>query len=266
VPGNARRRTERLLANAGLTASWASPPSADEVLRRDDERILADPSFGEPVKDEERDFAAALLERHGAELVAAAFVRLCRGSRSAPEDLIDVAPFAPSKEKFARREETPARREDFGDSVWFSLSVGRRQNAEPRWLIPMLCRTAGMSKREIGAIKMQPEETFVQIAADWADRFVAAIGPDRKLQGSIAVGRIDGTPDLSRAGYQPPRPEKKPHRGKRPFDQKAAGFEKRAPGEQQSAGGAKSWVKKPGKPKFDKPGPMKNRKSKKRPV
>ncbi|WP_292325978.1 DbpA RNA binding domain-containing protein, partial [Mesorhizobium sp.] len=94
------------------------------------------------------------------------FVRLCRGSRSAPEDLLDVAPFAPSKEKFSRREEAPGRRDDFGDSVWFSLSVGRRQNAEPRWLIPMLCRTGSISKREIGAIKMQPEETFVQIAAD----------------------------------------------------------------------------------------------------
>ncbi|RWE69973.1 DEAD/DEAH box helicase [Mesorhizobium sp.] len=268
VPGNARRRTERLLANAGLTATWASPPSADEVLRRDDERILADPSFGEPVKDEERDFAAALLERHGAELVAAAFVRLCRGSRSAPEDLIDVGPFAPSKEKFARREEAPARRDDFGDSVWFSLSVGRRQNAEPRWLIPMLCRTAGMSKREIGAIKMQPEETFVQIAADWADRFVAAIGPDRKLQGSIAVRRIDGTPDLSRAGYQPPKPDKKPHRGKRAFDQGASRFEKRAPDE-RPGGDAKPWAKKPAKAKFDKPKfdqPAKRKKQKKRPV
>ncbi|TGS08650.1 DEAD/DEAH box helicase [Mesorhizobium sp. M2E.F.Ca.ET.209.01.1.1] len=278
VPGNARRRTERLLANAGLTATWANPPSADEVLRRDDERILADPSFSEPVKDEERDFAAALLERHGAEVVAAAFVRLCRGSRSAPEDLIDVAPFAPSKEKFTRQEETQARRDDFGDSAWFSLSVGRRQNAEPRWLIPMLCRTAGMSKREIGAIKMQPEETFVQIAADWADRFVAAIGPDRKLQGSIAVRRIDGTPDLSRAGYQPPKPDKKPHRGKRPFDQGAAGFEKQAPGE-RPGGDAKPWAKKPGKAKFDKPKfdgpkfdgpksdqPAKRKKQKKRPA
>ncbi|AZO17719.1 DEAD/DEAH box helicase [Mesorhizobium sp. M2A.F.Ca.ET.043.05.1.1] len=268
VPGNARRRTERLLANAGLTATWASPPSADEVLRRDDERILADPSFGEPVKDEERDFAAALLEKHGAELVAAAFVRLCRGSRSAPEDLIDVGPFAPSKEKFARREEAPARRDDFGDSVWFSLSVGRRQNAEPRWLIPMLCRTAGMSKREIGAIKMQPEETFVQIAADWADRFVAAIGPDRKLQGSIAVRRIDGTPDLSRAGYQPPKPDKKPHRGKRAFDQGASRFEKRAQDE-RPGGDAKPWAKKPAKAKFDKPKfdqPAKRKKQKKRPV
>ncbi|WP_434724559.1 DEAD/DEAH box helicase [Mesorhizobium sp. RIZ17] len=281
VPGNARRRTERLLANAGLTATWASPPSADEVLRRDDERILADPSFSEAVKDEERDFTTALLERHGAELVAAAFVRLCRGSRSAPEDLIDVGPFAPSKEKFARREETPDRRDEFGDSVWFSLSVGRRQNAEPRWLIPMLCRTAGMSKREIGAIKMQPEETFVQIAADWADRFVAAIGPDRKLQGNIAVRRIDGTPDLSRAGYQPSKPDKKPHRGKRSFEQNAAGFEKRAPGERQPAGtpDSKPWAKKPAKAKFDKPkfdgpkfdgpkfdGPAKRKKQKKRPA
>jgi ATP-dependent RNA helicase DeaD len=281
VPGNARRRTERLLANAGLTATWASPPSADEVLRRDDERILADPSFGEPVKNEERDFATALLERHGAELVAAAFVRLCRGSRSAPEDLIDVGPFAPSKEKFARREETfghreetSGRRDDFGDSVWFSLSVGRRQNAEPRWLIPMLCRTAGMSKREIGAIKMQPEETFVQIAADWADRFVAAIGPDGKLQGSIAVRRIDGTPDLSRAGYQPPKPDKKPHRGKRAFDHGAAEgarkpkFERHAPasaGEHQTTE-AKPWAGKPGKPKYAKAGPAKHKRSKKRPA
>ncbi|RUY00492.1 ATP-dependent RNA helicase, partial [Mesorhizobium sp. M2A.F.Ca.ET.040.01.1.1] len=191
---------------------------------------------------------------------------------------IDVAPFAPSKEKFARREDAPARRDDFGDSVWFSLSVGRRQNAEPRWLIPMLCRTAGMSKREIGAIKMQPEETFVQIAADWADRFVAAIGPDRKLQGSIAVRRIDGTPDLSRAGYQPPKPDKKPHRGKRPFDQGAPGFEKRAPDE-RPGGDAKPWAKKPGKAKFEKPKfdrpkfdgprsgqPEKRKKQKKRPA
>ncbi|TIW92572.1 DEAD/DEAH box helicase, partial [Mesorhizobium sp.] len=190
VPNNARRHTERLLNNAGLTATWASPPSADEVLRRDDERILADPAFGEPVSDDERGFVETLLERHGAERVAAAFVRLCR-------------------------------RDDFGDSVWFSLSVGRRQNAEPRWLIPMLCRTGNISKREIGAIKMQPEETFVQIAADWADRFLAAIGPDRKLQNNIAVKRLDGTPDLSRAGYQPPKPDKKPHRGKRPFEANA---------------------------------------------
>ncbi|TPK71781.1 DEAD/DEAH box helicase [Mesorhizobium sp. B2-4-15] len=275
VPNSARRRTERLLQSAKLTATWASPPSADDVMRRDDERILADPAFDEPVKEDERAFIDALLSRHGAEQVAAAFVRQCRSSRSAPEDLMDVAPFTPSRdsqagEKFARRDEAPSRRDDFGASVWFSLSVGRRQNAEPRWLIPMLCRAGGISKREIGAIKMQPEETFVQIAADWADRFLAAIGPDRKLQGNIAVKRLEGTPDLSRAGYQPPTPDKKPHRGKAPFDPSAPKrkFEKRAPAsaDQRPAAAheAKPWAKKPGKPKFENAGAPKH-KTKKRP-
>ncbi|TPK94758.1 DEAD/DEAH box helicase [Mesorhizobium sp. B2-4-12] len=276
VPNSARRRTERLLQSAKLTATWASPPSADDVMRRDDERILADPAFDEPVKEDERAFIDALLARHGAEQVAAAFVRQCRSSRSAPEDLMDVAPFTPSRdsqagEKFARRDEAPSRRDDFGASVWFSLSVGRRQNAEPRWLIPMLCRAGSISKREIGAIKMQPEETFVQIAADWADRFLAAIGPDRKVQGNIAVKRLEGTPDLSRAGYQPPSPDKKPHRGKAPFDPSAPKrkFEKRTPAsaDQRPAAvhEAKPWAKKPGKPKFENAGAPKHKKTKKRP-
>ncbi|MER9596528.1 MULTISPECIES: DEAD/DEAH box helicase [unclassified Mesorhizobium] len=265
VPNSARKRTERLLQSAGLAATWASPPSADDVIRRDDERILADPAFGEPMKEDERGFIQALLDQHGPEQIAAAFVRMCRSSRSAPEDLLDVAPFTPSGEKFARRDEAPSRRDDFGDSVWFSLSVGRRQNAEPRWLIPMLCRTGGISKREIGAIKMQAEETFVQIAADWAERFLAAIGPDRKLQGNIAVRRLDGTPDLSRAGYQEPRPDKKPHRGKRTFDQNAPKFEKRAPSaDQRPAFEAKPWAGKSAKAKFE-GGPAKHKKSKKRP-
>jgi ATP-dependent RNA helicase DeaD len=265
VPNGARKRTERLLQNAGLKATWASPPSADDVIKRDDERILADPAFDEPVADDERGFIDALLAKHGAEQVAAAFVRQCRASRSAPEELTDVAPFTPSRDKpagerFERRDEAPSRRDDFGDSVWFSLSIGRRQNAEPRWLIPMLCRTGNISKREIGSIKMQPEETYVQIAADWADRFLAAIGPDKKLQGNIVVKRLDGTPDLSRAGYQAPKPDKKPHRGKRPFEAPQSAHKPKF--EKRPAGDAKPWA---GKPKFDKAGPPKNKKPKKRP-
>ncbi len=273
VPNSARRRAERLLQNAGLKATWASPPSADDVLRRDDERILADPSFDEAVNEDERDFVATLLERHGAEQVAAAFVRLCRGSRSAPEELIDIAPFSPSNDRPARRDEAPGRRDDFGDSVWFSLSVGRRQNAEPRWLIPMLCRTTGISKREIGAIKMQPEETFVQIAADWADRFFEATGPHRKLQDNIKVRRIDGTPDLSRAGYQSPK-QKKPHRGKGSFEKgsfEKGSFDRNAP--RNKAADANPWAPrddrkragKKDKPKSPKAGADAPRKPKKTP-
>jgi ATP-dependent RNA helicase DeaD len=109
---------------------------------------------------------------------------------------------------------------------------------------------------------MQQEETFVQIAADWADRFLAAIGPDKKLQGNIVVKRLDGTPDLSRAGYQAPKPDKKPHRGKRPFEAPQTAHKPKFEKRERPAGDAKPWA---GKPKLDKAGPPKSKKPKKRP-
>src|SRR5690606_26686960 len=122
-------------------------------MQRDNERMLADPAFTQPVQDEERAFVDTLMDMHSPEQVAVAFLRLSRAGRSAPEELSPPVTFRPSTERGERTasyDDKTSRREDFGDSVWFSLSVGRRQNAEPRWLIPMLCRTGGITKREIG--------------------------------------------------------------------------------------------------------------------
>ena len=57
VPYSARRRTERLLQSANVEAAWAKPPSVDEIMRRDDERILADPALSEPFGRGEQVFA-----------------------------------------------------------------------------------------------------------------------------------------------------------------------------------------------------------------
>ena len=130
----------------------------------------------------------------------------------------------------------------------------------------MLCRTGGITKREIGAIKMQPEESFVQIAADWADRFFTAIGPEHRLQGNIVVKRLNGLPDLTKAGFAPPPSDRKPaHRGKGNFDSAPPkrAFEKRE--KPAFAGDAKPWAGKSAKPKFDKSGPPKTKKPKKKP-
>ncbi len=43
VPFSQRRKTERLLQGGKINAEWANPPSAQEIIARDDERILADP-------------------------------------------------------------------------------------------------------------------------------------------------------------------------------------------------------------------------------
>ncbi len=257
VPNSARRKAERLLLNAKITATWAKPPSADEVTRRDDERILADPAFTDPLREEEQDFVRELLQRHGPEQVAAAFVRLYRVGRSAPEDLMDTPAFTPSDNRFPPRDDARGPREEFGDSVWFSLSAGRKQSAEPRWLIPMLCRIGKISKQEIGAIKMQQDETYVQIAADWAERFVSAIGPKRALEKGITVTQLDGTPDLG-GGARKPYAGKSANAGPKP-DWKADGKPKRKFDAKPATGGfggekteTKPWAKK-AKPSFDKP-------------
>ncbi len=190
VPHRARRRAESLLAAAGIGATWSPPPSPAEILARDDERILADPALTEPVADDEQALVAALLERHGAERVAAAFLRRLRAGMAAPEEL--VAQAGPDTVRPPR--------EAFGPSVWFTLSVGRKQKAEPRWLLPMICSAGGLNRRAVGAIRMEQTVTHVEIAAEHADAFFAALGPARSLENGITVTRRDGPP----VG-QPPR-------------------------------------------------------------
>jgi ATP-dependent RNA helicase DeaD len=212
VPINQRRKAERILAGADVTPAWALPPSAEEVISRDQERLLADPVFEEAPREEEQDLVARLVETYGAEKLAAAFVNLHRAKHAAPEDLIEVTvqPGATRKprEGDAGRpasESTPRTpRGEFGPSVWFSLSVGRKQNAEPRWLIPMLCRNGNLTKSEIGAIKMQAEETFVEISQTHVDSFVEAIGVNKTLERGIRVTRLDRMPDMSRQAEAKP--------------------------------------------------------------
>jgi ATP-dependent RNA helicase DeaD len=79
----------------------------------------------------------------------------------------------------------PAARADKGsaadDAVWFRVDVGRSRNADPRWLLPLLCRRGQVSKPEIGKIRILAAETHFQVARHAAQRFGrAAQRPDEK--------------------------------------------------------------------------------------
>jgi len=228
VPQNGRKRAERLLGAAKITAVWDKPPSIDDVLKRDDERLLSDPDLNTPIADEERAFLAELLEKHGPEQIAAAFVRRYRAGRSAPEELMDV-PVAPDRDRGAPRGEKKEHRDGFDKSVWFSVSVGRKQNAEPRWLLPMLCGAGQLSKRDIGAIKMQQDETYVELDARCVDRFKAAIGPNKTLEKNITVKALDGVPNFSNDGGGSRQPYAGKKTGGKPNFEKS-GFKGRKPG------------------------------------
>jgi ATP-dependent RNA helicase DeaD len=208
VPHNRRKRTERLFYDAHIDADWAKPPTVDEITERDDKRLLEDPVLTEPLEDKEKAFVGEILAGHSPEQVAAAFVRMYRAGQSAPEDLMDNAP--PERgdrgdRQYSRdsrggrdsrdsREPRRPRREDFTGGVWFSLSVGHKDTAEPRWLLPMLYRVGQVDKGQIGAIKVYNSESHVEIAPGSVDKFVESIGADGVIEKGIRITQLEGIP------------------------------------------------------------------------
>ncbi|PHR58220.1 MAG: ATP-dependent RNA helicase [Robiginitomaculum sp.] len=213
VPLKGQKRTDRLLKSAGIKAVWATPPTVKEIKKRDEERLLADPSLSAALAESEAAFAQELIEKFGAEQMAGAFVRLYRAGQSAPEELSQVS------EKHAEQKN---QREDFTGGIWFKLSVGRKQNAEPRWLLPLLINEGGVNKKEIGSIKISQDETYVEIAPNAVDAFTVALGASMQLEGKIDVERQEGRPQnidtrggSGRDRNSRPRRDKREHGGDR---------------------------------------------------
>ncbi|MDE2404239.1 MAG: DEAD/DEAH box helicase, partial [Sphingomonadales bacterium] len=131
VPYPRRRRVEMILRAARVEAEWLAPPSADAIRERDRERLLT--RLAEPIEatEEESLLAGRLLAELDPQTLALALVRAHRQSQPEPEDLIDLA---------QTPEAAKGHRPGFEDCLWFRMDIGRRQNADPRWILPLLCR------------------------------------------------------------------------------------------------------------------------------
>lgn len=186
VPLKGQKRADRLLRSAGVNATWDTPPSVKDIKARDEERMLADPNLSVALAESEAEFAKTLIERFGAEQMAGAFVRLYRAGQSAPEELGDVSRALADKKNL---------REDFKGGVWFKLSVGRKNNAEPRWLLPLLINEGGLNKKEIGSIKIAQDETYIELAPKGVDGFLENLGEAMLLEDKIDVVRLDARPE-----------------------------------------------------------------------
>ncbi|MEE9346605.1 MAG: DEAD/DEAH box helicase [Robiginitomaculum sp.] len=206
TPHAAQRRTERLLRDAKIKAEWAGPPSAEDVRKRDNERLLADPIFAETPDEAEAAFATQLLELYSAEQIAAAFVRSRRKDRSAPEELRGGSDAGHGGGKHGggsgprERREPRAKREDFSDGVWYELSVGREHNAEPRWLLPMLFKAGDLERGEVGAIKITQNVSYIEIDPKGVERFEKAIGEKGELEKNTHAKRLPSKPPAAERG------------------------------------------------------------------
>ncbi|MEM7661881.1 MAG: DEAD/DEAH box helicase [Pseudomonadota bacterium] len=215
VPVRAQRRMERLLKEASTEANWGVPPSGSDIEEVLDERLLTNTVFQTPTSDSEQDLATALLEAFPPEQLAAAIVRLTRAKDSAPEVLQapDTPPergkrsskgssynpdkAAPNRE---RRDRGRHSESDFENGQWIQLGVGRKNNADPKWLIPMLCKTGGFSRNSIGNIQIGPDKTYIELSPDAANQVMTAAGEKQVIDKSIWVGLADGPVDRSLLG------------------------------------------------------------------
>lgn len=204
VPPKSRGKAMRLLRAAKLTAQELDAPSADAVRGQDEARMLGDASWNEAVTEAEATAVANLMETFSPEQLAAAYLRLFHSRHTAPEELGD-----PGQDKGSRKE-----REPFGPSVWFSISGGRDAGAEPRRLLPMLCKAGNLSKDDIGAIRVQGQESYVELRQSSVDGFLKALGKP-EVEGSKVV-KLDKAPDIAHSprpkfeGSGPRRDDRKP--------------------------------------------------------
>jgi ATP-dependent RNA helicase DeaD len=210
VPPVARKKAERILNWAKLRAEWGPAPSADEVTARDEERMLSDEAWSEAITESEAPAVAKLLERFDPEQIAAAYLRFYHSRHSAPEDLGDPG-------------EKPAPRAAFGPSVWFSISGGRAKGAEPRRLLPMLCKAGGITREDIGAIRVGDNESYVELRKPAVAGFKASIGDAMRVEDGAQVAELSQPPAMAqRPGAAAGKPKTGPKPGPKPEWKKPA--------------------------------------------
>ncbi len=99
-----------------------------------------------------------------------------------------------------------------GEAAWFRLNIGRKKNADPKWLLPMLCRRGNISKQDIGAIRIFDHETKVEIAQAAAADFAANMA--RPSGDNIRAERSTGQSTGARTPLPHGRKSRRPHKPK----------------------------------------------------
>jgi ATP-dependent RNA helicase DeaD len=250
VPYPRRKRVEGMLRGAKINAEWINAPTPADIRNNDRERLLT--ALLAPVEADEEDLALAkrLLDDRSAEDIAVALVQMHRAKMPVVEDMLDSE---------ARPARSDGPRTGFEDTIWFRMDVGRSQNADPRWILPLLCRRGHITKNEIGAIRITGNETLFEIPRAAASRFAEALkrtqGDDPETEDGIRIEAMEGKPREAarqnrRDNGAPPPPRKqlgpnydaaRPTRGDGP----------------RSGDRDRPRAPRPGAPRFAKPGPPK---------
>jgi ATP-dependent RNA helicase DeaD len=191
VPYQRKRRVEMMLRGARIAVEWMNAPTVDDIRKADKSRLMTMLMEDVEVDEDDRALAQQLLEKKSPEDIAAALVRSYRARMPAPEEMIENSGTSAPRE--AGKEH---HRDGFDDIVWFRMDIGRRQNADPRWILPLICRRGHITKNEVGAIRIAANETMFQVPSGIAGKFMAAVKRTvgEEPEGAVQFEQVQGGP------------------------------------------------------------------------
>jgi ATP-dependent RNA helicase DeaD len=95
-----------------------------------------------------------------------------------------------------------AERPDMTGSTWFSLSLGRRHRAEPKWVLPLICKAGQITRDDVGAIRIFDEETRFQISAGKSADYWAEVQRNGSGEEGVSITRA-GPPEEGAPAFKP---------------------------------------------------------------
>ncbi|EUK17622.1 DEAD/DEAH box helicase [Commensalibacter papalotli (ex Servin-Garciduenas et al. 2014)] len=188
VPSSQRSRAEHLLRKAKVAASWELPPSIPSIREKDNERLLNHPSLlsSKEILSEDQILIDQLTAQFSATDLANAAISLYRSTIPNPEEITPInldnkrssgfdRDGSKGRDRGRERGERSSSAHSFDSGSWYEMPVGRNDNADPKWLIPVLCKIANIQKKDIGSIRISDQSTKFEIAADKVDDFNKSI-------------------------------------------------------------------------------------------
>jgi ATP-dependent RNA helicase DeaD len=198
VPFQRRRWADSMLRNARIPIEWVPVPTPEDVRAKDRDRLLEQLLAPVEVDDEDRALAERVIAEKTPEDIAAALVRAFRAAMPQPEEIVAGTPEA------HRAAQVEKHRPGFDDVVWFRMNLGRRQNADPRWVLPLICRRGNVTKNDVGAIRIGPNETAFQVPRALANKFMSAVAKTATADDDVLIEVSDSPPAQGRpAGARP---------------------------------------------------------------
>ncbi|GAA0486888.1 hypothetical protein GCM10009096_32140 [Parasphingorhabdus litoris] len=189
VPYQRRKRIESMLRGAKIEAEWKDAPTRAEIRKNDAERLMEKLLQPVEVDEDDQELAQRLMAEKTPEEIAAMLVQSHRAKMPAPEQMLD---------RGAQSKPAPGGpRPGFEDTVWFKMDVGHNQRADARWILPVLCRRGHITKNEIGAIRINGDDTLFEIPRRVVDKFTKAIAEKRSNgddTDDITITQFEGTP------------------------------------------------------------------------